>query len=114
MRVELSIRPTIEADHARISARALTEELQQAVNALAGIGGDSTVVELQPGPRNAVVGTRGRSIVVVPVSDVYIAHMDGGHVQLITAKGELRSNNRLYELESTLGEGSCASANPRS
>lgn len=70
MRVELSIRPTIEADHARISARALTEELQQAVDALAGIGGDSTVVELQPGPRNAVVGTRGRSIVVVPVADV--------------------------------------------
>lgn len=105
MRVELSIRPTIEADHARISARALTEELQQAVDALAGIGRDSTVVELQPGPRNAVVGTRGRSIVVVPVADVYIAHMDGGHVQLITAKGELRSNNRLYELESTLSEG---------
>ena len=48
MRVELSIRPTIEADHARISARALTEELQQAVDALAGIGGDSPVVELQP------------------------------------------------------------------
>ena len=53
--------------------------------------------------------TRGASgnyfVFVVPVADVYIAHMDGGHVQLITAKGELRSNNRLYELESTLGEG---------
>ncbi len=67
------------------------------------LSGDSTVVELQPGPRNAVVGTRGRSIVVVPVADVYIAHMDGGQVQLIPAKGELRSNYRLYELESTLG-----------
>ena len=99
--------------HARGSQRATAVDWllprhspqERAVDALAGIGGDSTVVELQPGPRNAVVGTRGRSIVVVPVADVYIAHMDGGHVQLITAKGELRSNNRLYELESTLGEG---------
>ncbi len=62
-------------------------------------------MELQPVPRNAVVGTRGRSIVVVPVADVYLAHMVGGHVQLITAKGDRRSNHRLYEWESTLGEG---------
>ena len=113
MRVELSIRPTIEADHARISARALTEELQQAVDALAGIGGDSTVVELQPGPRNAVVGTRGRSIVVVPVADVYIDAIDriepgfGGalSVQMVDGSVEWISRRFLGAFKQAIGMG---------
>lgn len=101
MRVELSLRPTL-TEHASISARQMDESLREAVHLLSTIGDDATVVE-QHGLRNAIAASRGTSMVIVPIADIYLARADNGHVQLVTAKGELRSTSRLYELESVLG-----------
>lgn len=103
MRVELSMDPTVAHEKARITARMSSDDLERAVRLLAAIGDDSTVVEQGGGLHDAVVGRRGGSSVVVPIADVYVAHADDGAVQLVTAKGVLRTNSRLYELEERLG-----------
>lgn len=101
MRVELSILPTTTG-HANIAAQQMDDTLRHAVELLASIGDDATVTE-RSGPRNAIVATQGKSMVVVPLRSIYLARAEDGHVQLLTSKGDLRTNNRLYELEQMLG-----------
>lgn len=103
MRVELSMNPTVAHEEARVTARMPSDALDEAVRLLALIGDDATIVEHDGGLRGAIVGRRGGGTVVVPIADVYVARADNGAVQLVTAKGALRTNSRLYELERQLG-----------
>lgn len=103
MRVELTMRPTIAKEQARIAARSASPELDHAVALLASIGADSTIIEQEQALKNAVIGMQGGSAIIVQAPDVYIARTDKGTVQLVTAKGTLTSHSRLYELEHTLG-----------
>lgn len=103
MRVELSVGPTVGHEEARIAARASCAALDKAVELLASIGDDATIIEREGGLCNAVLGRRGGDAIVVPIPDVIVARADNGAVQLVTTKGTLKTNSRLYELERQLG-----------
>ncbi|PAU68153.1 LytTr DNA-binding domain-containing protein [Bifidobacterium italicum] len=103
MRVELSMNPAAAHEEAHVTARASSDALDRAVRLLASIGDDATIVEHGGALHDAVVGRRGGGIVVVPVADVAVARADNGAVRLVTAKGVLKTNSRLYELERQLG-----------
>lgn len=101
MRVELEVNPAVHTPHARISAPQLDDELDHAVQTLAAIGDEHGIIKTLAASDTLLGYVHGCTI-PMQLREVYAVRMDDGHVQLVTARGVMRTTGRLYEVERKL------------